>query len=124
MTLRDLEAHFADRHIGPDADEQAAMLDALGLASLDELADRTVPASIRDRDPLDLPPAGDETLVLDELRALADRNTVLVSLLGGGIRRHHHPAGDPAQRVGEPRLVHRVHARTSPRSPRAASKRS
>jgi len=56
MTLRDLEAHFVDRHIGPDADEQAAMLDALGLASLDELADRTVPASIRDRDPLDLPP--------------------------------------------------------------------
>jgi glycine dehydrogenase len=84
MTLRDLEAPFADRHIGPDADEQAAMLDALGLASLDELADRAVPASIRDRDPLDLPPAGDETVVLDELRALADRNTVLVSLLGGG----------------------------------------
>src|SRR5450631_3264499 len=84
MTLRDLEAPFSDRHIGPGADEQAAMLDALGLASLDELADRTVPASIRDRDPLDLPAAGDETVVLDELRTLADRNTVLVSLLGGG----------------------------------------
>src|SRR5450631_1841966 len=84
MTLRDLEAHFADRHIGPDADDQAAMLDVLGLASLEELADRAVPASIRDHDPLDLPAAGDETVVIDELRALADRNTVLVSLLGSG----------------------------------------
>jgi glycine dehydrogenase len=84
MTLRDLEAHFADRHVGPDADDQAAMLDVLGLASLEELADRTVPASIRDHDPLDLPAAGDETVVIDELRALADCNTVLVSLLGSG----------------------------------------
>jgi len=84
MTLRDLEAHFTDRHIGPDADEQAAMLAALGLGSLDELADRAVPASIRDRDALDLPPAGDETEVLEELRGLAARNAVLVSLLGGG----------------------------------------
>src|SRR6202035_3128553 len=55
MTLRDLEAHFADRHLGPDRAEQAAMLETLGLGSLDELADRAVPASIRDRDPLDLP---------------------------------------------------------------------
>src|SRR5260370_41391666 len=84
MTVRDLEARFADRHIGPDADERATMLAALGLGSLEELADRAVPASIRDRDPIGLPPAVDESEGLGELRSLASRNTALLSLLGGG----------------------------------------
>ena len=35
---------FADRHIGPDHDEQAQMLAVLGLASLDELVAAAVPA--------------------------------------------------------------------------------
>ncbi len=85
MTLRDLEpTPFVDRHVGPDADQQAAMLTTLGLQSLDELADATVPAAIRDDAPLALPAAADETTVVDELRALAAGNTVLVSLLGAG----------------------------------------
>jgi glycine cleavage system P protein (glycine dehydrogenase) len=84
MTLQDLPpTRFVDRHVGPDVEEQAAMLAALGLASLDELARAVVPASIRD-DALDVPPATDEAAVLDELRRLADANQVLVSLLGTG----------------------------------------
>jgi glycine dehydrogenase len=43
---------FADRHIGPDAVEQAIMLDTLGYDSLDALIDATVPEVIRDRTPL------------------------------------------------------------------------
>ncbi|HSO95681.1 MAG TPA: aminomethyl-transferring glycine dehydrogenase [Acidimicrobiia bacterium] len=84
MTLRDLDASFVRRHVGPDATEQAAMLELLGLTSLDELADRAVPAALRDRDALELPAAGTETAVLEELRGLAGRNEVLVSLIGGG----------------------------------------
>jgi glycine dehydrogenase len=85
MTLRDLEpTRFVDRHVGPDPAEQAAMLAALGLSSLDELAEETVPAAIRLSVPLELPAAADETAVADELRALAARNTVAVSLLGTG----------------------------------------
>ena len=34
---------FAARHIGPSPDEITAMLERLGMASLDELVDRTVP---------------------------------------------------------------------------------
>jgi len=85
MTLRDLElTRFVDRHVGPDADEQTAMLATLGLSSLDELARATVPPAIRADDPLELPAAATEAAVLAELRALASRNTVLVSLLGTG----------------------------------------
>jgi glycine dehydrogenase len=84
MTLRDLEpTRFVDRHVGPDTDEQAAMLATLGLDSLEALASAVVPASIRE-DGLALPAAADETAVADELRRLADRNQVYVSLLGTG----------------------------------------
>ena len=38
---------FKSRHIGPDATEQQAMLDLLGLTSLDALIDKVVPESIR-----------------------------------------------------------------------------
>ena len=55
-------------------------------------------------------PPATEAEVLAELRALAARNTVTVPMLGLGLRRHHHPAGDPPQRAGEPGLVHRLHA--------------
>ena len=75
---------FADRHIGPDEHEQATMLKALGLGSLDELVDAVVPAAIREVAPLDLPAAASETEVLDELRVLADRNVVRTSMIGLG----------------------------------------
>ncbi len=51
---------FVRRHVGPDEAEIAQMLGQLGLASLDELIDETVPAGIRLDRPLELetcPPA-------------------------------------------------------------------
>ncbi len=60
------------------------MLDALGVASLDDLVDRAVPDAIRDREPLDLPAPLSEERALQRLRELADRNEVLVSLIGRG----------------------------------------
>lgn len=39
---------FADRHIGPDSDAIATMLDVIGVDSLDELARRALPAGILD----------------------------------------------------------------------------
>ena len=49
-SLRELETErgFAERHIGPDADEQAKMLAVVGYGSLAELIEQAVPASIRD----------------------------------------------------------------------------
>ncbi|HYU39177.1 MAG TPA: aminomethyl-transferring glycine dehydrogenase [Acidimicrobiia bacterium] len=86
QSLPELEApdEFVGRHIGPDADEQSRMLDALGLSSLEELIDRAVPDSIRTRDPLRLPPARPEPEALTRLRELAERNEVFTSLIGMG----------------------------------------
>src|SRR5689334_19831048 len=86
LRLSDLEAArpFATRHIGPSADEQRRMLDALGYADLDALLAEAVPASIREKIALALPPAATETEVEAELRALAARNQVLRPMIGLG----------------------------------------
>ena len=83
---------FAARHIGPDADAVATMLATIGVGSLDELADKALPAAILDSLTADqvapgldeLPPAATEDEALAELRALADTNTVAVSMIGQG----------------------------------------
>ncbi len=84
-SLSALEAHdeFVGRHVGPDGDDVAAMLDVVGAASLDELLDRAVPKAIRD-DELPLAPAASEAEVLARLRAIAGRNEVTTSLIGMG----------------------------------------
>ncbi len=75
---------FIRRHIGPGPDEQATMLKALGYESLGALIDDAVPAKIRVREPLDLPPAQTESAVLQKLRQYANTNTVNRTLIGMG----------------------------------------
>ena len=75
---------FARRHLGSGDEDCAAMLHALGLGSMDELIDRAVPASIRLRNPLDLPPAKGERESLAELKAIAGSNKVLRNHIGAG----------------------------------------
>src|SRR5215468_6215245 len=76
---------FAARHIGPSAEEQQAMLAALGYATLDELLDAALPAQAEAPASLaELPPARTEQEVSAELRRLAARNTVRVSMIGLG----------------------------------------
>ena len=60
------------------------MLATLGYDSLDALTDAAVPASIRERAPLELPPAATEEEMLAELRELAGRNRVMTSMIGTG----------------------------------------
>jgi len=81
--LQDPDA-FSRRHLGPDAAEQRAMLDALGLASRAELIEQTVPPNIRFSGPLQLPPALDENAALAKLRGYAEQNQVWTSLIGMG----------------------------------------
>lgn len=81
--LRDPNA-FLRRHLGPDAAEQQAMLDSLGLGSRVELIEQTVPPGIRLNRPLDLPPALDEQGALAKLRGYAEQNKVWTSLIGMG----------------------------------------
>ncbi len=81
---------FVHRHIGPSDAELESMLGTLGLSSLDELIDQTVPASIRQREPLELDGIEDEGRPLGEvesldwLRTMARRNRVFRSYIGMG----------------------------------------
>ncbi|NIE76773.1 glycine dehydrogenase (aminomethyl-transferring) [Pantoea sp. Ap-967] len=81
--LQDLNP-FLHRHLGPDAAEQQAMLDALGLKQRSELIEQTVPPAIRFNRALDLPPALDEQAALAKLAGYAGQNQVWTSLIGMG----------------------------------------
>ena len=82
--LLDPSDTFVRRHLGPSQADIAAMLDLLGVGSLEELADRAVPESIRRREPLDLGPSRAENELIEELRFMASGNEVLRSLIGVG----------------------------------------
>ena len=76
---------FANRrHIGPSPQEMAGMLDTIGVASLDQLIDQTVPKAIRQAEPLDFGAPLSESELLAYMREVADRNKVLTSLIGQG----------------------------------------
>ncbi|MBP1806035.1 aminomethyl-transferring glycine dehydrogenase [Rubellimicrobium aerolatum] len=75
---------FANRrHIGPSPSEMAEMLAAVGASSLDALIDETVPASIRQSDPLSWAPLT-EAALLRRMREVAAKNRVMTSLIGQG----------------------------------------
>jgi glycine dehydrogenase len=75
---------FAPRHIGPSDAEVAEMLAVLGIGSLDQLIDETVPEAIRRRQPLALPAAECEHDLLVRLRGVASQNQVFRSFIGMG----------------------------------------
>ncbi|WP_435233641.1 aminomethyl-transferring glycine dehydrogenase [Micromonospora aurantiaca (nom. illeg.)] len=83
---------FADRHIGPGRDDERRMLDTIGYGSVDELMDAAIPEVIRWHGTLDLPAPASEREAVAELRALASRNTVAVSMIGLGYHGTHTPA--------------------------------
>ncbi|MER6945175.1 aminomethyl-transferring glycine dehydrogenase [Nonomuraea sp. NPDC000554] len=83
--MTDLSAPpFSSRHIGPSESEQQRMLETVGFESVADLVAVAVPEAIRAKDRLQLPAAIGETEAIAELRALADRNQVLTSMIGLG----------------------------------------
>ena len=75
---------LAPRHIGPSPDERDEMLKAIGARSLDALIDEAIPASIRLKRPLNLPPAESEHQYLCRLAHVASRNKTFRSYIGLG----------------------------------------
>ncbi len=75
---------FAGRHIGPTPTEIQQMLDVLGIDSLDDLIDKTIPQAIRISQALELPTAKSEYAALAELQEIATKNQVLRSHIGTG----------------------------------------
>ncbi|MEH2554316.1 glycine dehydrogenase [Bradyrhizobium algeriense] len=83
-TTAEAATDFVRRHIGPSPRDISAMLETVGAKSLNELMSQTLPASIRQKAPLDLGPAFSETEVLSHMRELAAQNQVFTSLIGQG----------------------------------------
>ena len=86
QTLDQLTAkdEFISRHIGVDKLAQESMLSSIGATTLEELIERTVPASIRRDQLLNLGEPMREIDVLAQLRLIANKNTVRTSLIGMG----------------------------------------
>ena len=76
---------FANRrHIGPSPAEMSDMLKTVGAQSLAALIDDTMPAQIRQKEPLDFGKPMSEREVLEYMRVVAGKNKVLTSLIGQG----------------------------------------
>uniref|UniRef100_A0A671UHZ3 Glycine dehydrogenase (decarboxylating) n=1 Tax=Sparus aurata TaxID=8175 RepID=A0A671UHZ3_SPAAU len=75
---------FAERHIGPGEREKREMLDALGLESIDQLIEDTVPASIRMQKSMKMDDPLCENEILDSLQKIASQNKVWRSYIGMG----------------------------------------
>jgi glycine dehydrogenase len=76
---------FANRrHIGPSPAEMSEMLEVVGAADLEALIDETIPAAIRQKAPLEFGKPKSERELLHHMKKVADKNTVLTSLIGQG----------------------------------------
>ncbi len=82
---------FVDRHIGLNSNDVKNMLNAIGVATLDELIDKTIPFSIRLKKELELEPALSEVEYLARLKTIAAKNKVFKNYIGLG----YHPTITP-----------------------------
>jgi glycine dehydrogenase len=83
---------FSSRHIGPDASEKAAMLERIGMSSLNELIDKTIPAPIRLGRELNISDALSEKEYLQHIKEIASRNQIFTTFIGLG----YHPTTVPS----------------------------
>ena len=92
MTALPVADDFIPRHIGPTDEDVRVMLAALGYASLDALIDATIPANIRMKMALALPPAMSEAEALAAFERLVAGNEIWRSFIGEGYSTTHTPA--------------------------------
>ena len=77
-------SNFSKRHIGPTSIEVDEMLNELGLNSINELIEKTVPESIKDTSDLGIGAGLDEFSYLNKIKILAKKNKVFRSYIGNG----------------------------------------
>ena len=75
---------FYERHIGVSEKDVPAMLDKIGVGSIDELIDKTIPKDIRLKQRLDLPKAMTEREFMEHIAKLASLNKIYKSYIGQG----------------------------------------
>lgn len=75
---------FENRHIGPSESEVTEMLKAIGVESLDQLIDQTIPESIRLKEEMKLDAPLSEYRFLEKLKKISKKNKVFKSYIGMG----------------------------------------
>ncbi len=80
----DYQEKFQSRHIAPNPADTVQMLKTIGVDSLDQLIDQTIPKQIRLKTPLNLPPAKSEYDYLAALKQTSLNNKVFKSFIGQG----------------------------------------
>lgn len=75
---------FANRHLGPNKETLTDMLTTIGVDSLEQLIEETVPSNIRYQKELNLPEAMSEFDYLNMLKEVAAKNKVFESYIGLG----------------------------------------
>lgn len=76
---------FVERHIGMNDQELAQMLQVIGVKSVEELISQVVPATIRLKQPLNLPAEGmSEYEFMNHIREISRKNRIYRSLIGMG----------------------------------------
>lgn len=76
--------NFIRRHNGPGKEETELMLKIIGVDTLDQLIDETIPSSIRLPKPLNLPAGLNEFEYLNHIKTIASKNKVFKSYIGMG----------------------------------------
>jgi len=76
--------NFVDRHIGPREEDVKEMLSVVGVNSIKELIDKTVPENIKSSEPLKIGEALSEAEYLKHIKAKADNNKVFKTYIGMG----------------------------------------
>ncbi len=75
---------FVNRHNGPSEEDVKVMLGKLGLDSVDQLIDKTIPEKIRLKEDMDLDEGMSEYEYLNHMRTLAAKNKVYSTYIGMG----------------------------------------
>ncbi len=77
-------AEFIQRHIGPNATDTNKMLSLIGVPSLEVLIEKTIPASIRLKKPMNIPAGLTEFELLESLKTIGSKNVIATNCIGQG----------------------------------------
>ena len=75
---------FSDRHIGPREDDIKSIMKLVGVKSIDELIDQTIPKHIQLNSKMNLPKPLSENRFIEHMKSLANKNKCYRSYIGMG----------------------------------------
>ncbi len=80
----EIKDDYQKRHIGSRGADVEKMLQTIGVDSIDELIDKTVPENIRLKEPMAVAPGKSEFAFLRELKQVAQKNKIYKTYIGMG----------------------------------------